>query len=243
MNPHVLIVDDDLRIRQMLSRYLLEEGFHVSAAENGQALRDALSKDPVDIVLLDLVLPGEDGLALAHEIRQSNPSIGIIMLTGRNDMVDRVIGLEMGADDYVAKPFHLREVLARIRSLVRRVTPASNETSTQSGIVEFEGWSLDFGRRRLTAPDGKEVVLTSGEFNLLTALATNAQHVLHRDRLMGITKGRGLSAFERTIDAQVVRLRKKIEPDPKHPAFIKSVRGVGYVFAAEVKGRDKFSDS
>ncbi|MBF9232660.1 response regulator [Microvirga alba] len=234
--PHVLIVDDDPRIRQMLSRYLSEEGFRTSTAEDGAAMRNVLQKDAADIILLDLILPGDDGLALTQEIRQTAPDAGIIMLTGRNDTIDCVIGLEIGADDYMAKPFHLREVLARIRSLLRRVhhiREERNEADTQT--FNFDGWLLDPGRRRLTAPDGRDVPLTSGEFDLLHVFVTHPQRVLKRDQLMGITKGRGWDAFDRSIDAQVVRLRKKVETDPKKPVLIKSVRGVGYVFAAEVK--------
>lgn len=241
--PHILIVDDDAKIRQMLTRYLTGEGIRVSAAANGAAMRDCLARVKVDLVLLDVVLPGEDGLQLAREIRShsSSPRLGIIMLTGRSDMVDMVVGLEVGADDYIAKPFHLREVLARIRSVLRRTQPAARAEpgpNSQPGpgeIIRFEGWGLDLGRRELKAPDGSEIALTTGEFNLLAAFATHPGRVLNRDQLMDLTRGCQWEAIDRSIDAQVARLRRKIEPDPKHPTLVKSVRGVGYVFTARIQ--------
>ena len=241
--PHILIVDDDAKIRQMLTRYLTGEGFQVSAAANGAAMRECLARVKVDLVLLDLVLPGEDGLQLAREIRSqpNDPSVGIIMLTGRSDMVDMVVGLEVGADDYIAKPFHLREVLARIRSVLRRTQPAApaepgpNSQLGVGEVIRFEGWWLDLGRRELKAPDGSEIALTTGEFDLLTAFATHPGRVLNRDQLMDLTRGRQWEAIDRSIDAQVARLRRKIEPDPKHPTLVKSVRGVGYVFTARIQ--------
>lgn len=236
---HILIVDDDSRIRQMLERYLSDEGFRVTTADSGAAVRAVLQKDNPDIILLDLILPGDDGLALAQEIRQTLPEAGIIMLTGRNDPVDCVVGLEVGADDYMAKPFHLREVLARIRSLLRRVHSAKEETADRQ-VLSFEGWSLDLGRRRLTAADGHEVMLTSGEFDLLQAFAKHPQRVLRREQLMDIAKGREWGPLDRSIDAQIVRLRRKVEADPRKPALIKSVRSVGYVFAATVRAGRQF---
>ena len=241
--PHILIVDDDTKIRQMLTRYLTGEGVKVSTAANGAAMRECLARVKVDLVLLDLVLPGEDGLQLAREIRSqpNGPSVGIIMLTGRSDMVDMVVGLEVGADDYIAKPFHLREILARIRSVLRRTQPAvpaelgPNSQLGVGEVIRFEGWWLDLGRRELKAPDGSEIALTTGEFDLLTAFATHPGRVLNRDQLMDLTRGRQWEAIDRSIDAQVARLRRKIEPDPKHPTLVKSVRGVGYVFTARIQ--------
>ncbi|NIX75049.1 response regulator [Microvirga terricola] len=240
--PHILVVDDDARIRQMLEHYLSDEGLRVTTADGGAAMRVALHKDNPDIILLDLILPGDDGLALAQEIRQRLPEAGIIMLTGRNDPVDLVVGLEVGADDCIAKPFHLREVLARIRSLLRRVHSAKGEKAGNQ-VLSFEGWSLDPGRRRLTGADGREVALTSGEFDLLHAFAKHPQRVLKREQLMDMTKGREWDPLGRSIDAQIVRLRKKVEADPKKPALIKSVRSVGYVFAATVRaGGNSYHD-
>ncbi|EIM28823.1 response regulator [Microvirga lotononidis] len=241
--PHILIVDDDARIRQMISRYLADEGFQVSAAANGEAMRECLTKSKIDLVLLDLVLPGEDGFQLAREVRArpSTGKTGIIMLTGRSDMVDMVVGLEVGADDYIAKPFHLREVLARIRSVLRRTQPTlplepSPMALPHAGdVIRFDGWRLDLGRRELKAPNGAEITLTTGEFELLATFARHPGRVLNRDQLMDLTRGRHWEAIDRSIDAQVARLRRKIETDPKHPMLVKSVRGVGYVFTGHVQ--------
>lgn len=240
---HILVVDDDARIRSMLRRYLKDEGFEISEAEDGQTLRSALAGKPADLVLLDLVLPGEDGFTLAHYIRQRS-STPIIMLTGKGDVIDRVAGLEAGADDYIAKPFHLREVLARIRTVLRRAqtTPSTaSSPATETAIhrngnptLRFEGWTLDCAKRELTNSDGKLVALTTGEFELLRAFTLNPNRVLDRDMLMDFVKGREWAAYDRSIDAQVVRLRKKIEGDPAHPKLIKTVRGAGYLFAATV---------
>lgn len=241
--PHILIVDDDAKIRQMLTRYLIGEGFRISSAANGVALRECLAHDKVDLVLLDLVLPGEDGFQLAREIRAqpSTGRIGIIMLTGRSDLVDTVAGLEVGADDYIAKPFQLREILARIRSVLRRTQPATaaepNPVAQRDAgeVIRFDGWRLDLGRRELKAPDGSEIALTTGEFELLATFARHPGRVLNRDQLMDLTRGRQWEAIDRSIDAQVARLRRKIEPDPKHPTLVKSVRGVGYVFTGQTQ--------
>jgi two-component system, OmpR family, response regulator len=234
---HILVVDDDARIRQMLIRYFQQEGYRVTGVADGAAMRAQLNARPVDVVLLDVVMPGEDGLTLAREIR-SMSDVGIIMLTGRNEVLDRVVGLEVGADDYVVKPFHLREVLARVKSVLRRRRPAP-EPAVRSpegagDVIRFDGWLLDTARRRLLSPSGEDVALTTGEFNLLAALAKHPGRVLSREALMDHTRGRGLKAFDRTIDAQIARLRKKIEPDPKNPTIVKSVRAVGYVFTAKV---------
>jgi DNA-binding response OmpR family regulator len=234
---HILVVDDDPRIRQMLVRYFEQEGYRVSAAADGVAMRAQLSAAPVDVILLDVVMPGEDGLTLAREIRAKS-NVGIIMLTGRDDVLDRVVGLEVGADDYIAKPFHLREVLARVKSLLRRRQPASDQPALSQerddNIIRFDGWVLDTNRRQLLSPKGTEIVLTTGEFDLLAALARHPGRVFNREALMDLTRGRSWEAFDRTIDAQIARLRKKIETDPKSPAIVKSVRGVGYVFTAKV---------
>ena len=234
----ILIVDDDAKIRQMLSRYFEGEGFQVTTAEDGTAMRKRLADTRVDLVLLDLVLPGDDGLQLAREIRAKS-DVGIIMLTGRSDLVDTVVGLEVGADDYVAKPFQLREVLARVKSVLRRTRPATpparpEGTPAQEEIIRFDGWQLNVGRRQLKAPGGTDLPLTTGEYDLLLAMARHPGRVLDRDRLMDLTRGREWEAFDRTIDAQIARLRKKIERDPKNPSLIKSVRGVGYVFTGAV---------
>ncbi|EHK78932.1 putative response regulator protein [Sinorhizobium meliloti CCNWSX0020] len=229
---HILVVDDDSRIRQMLSRYFEEEGYRVTLAGDGQEMRDCLDKQSIDIILLDLVLPGEDGLTLARDLR-ARSDVPLIMLTGRDDVVDRVVGLEVGADDYIAKPFHLREVLARVRGVLRRRQPQASATvDLASEVYSFEGLRLDIARRQLTSDDGNEILLTTGEFDMLCVLVKHAGRVLQRELLMDLTRGRNLEAFDRTIDAQIARLRRKIERDASQPALIKSVRGVGYVFSA-----------
>lgn len=232
----ILVVDDDPRIRQMLTRYFEQEGYRVSAAADGAAMRAQLNAKPVDVILLDVVMPGEDGLTIAREIRAKS-DVGIIMLTGRDEVLDRVVGLEVGADDYIAKPFHLREVLARVKSVVRRRKPAPEPVVRSEGggdVIRFDGWLLDTARRRLVSPGGEDIALTSGEFDLLAALAKHPGRVFSRETLMEHTRGHGLKAFDRTIDAQIARLRKKIERDPKSPTIVKSVRAVGYVFTAKV---------
>jgi len=240
-NPlHVLVVDDEPRIRSMLRRYLTGEGLKVSEAADGAALRARLEQEAIDLVLLDLVMPGEDGLSLARYIRQRS-DVPIIMLTGKAELIDRVVGLEAGADDYVAKPFELREILARIRTIMRRAgprRPAAAEKTPAGGEAEgalvFERFRLDLVRRELREATGKPVPLTAGEFDLLSAFARHPNRVLSREQLMDFVKGRDWAAYDRAIDTQVGRLRKKIEADPAHPALIKTVRGGGYIFAAAV---------
>ena len=226
----------------MLRRYLEGEGFTVGEAADGAAMRQVFEAEPPALVLLDLMMPGEDGLSLARYIRQHSQT-PIIMLTGKGELIDRVAGLEAGADDYVAKPFHLREILARIRTVLRRSQapePAASPPAAmpvqeaESEILHFQGWQMDLLRRELHRADGEAVPLTSAEFELLRAFATHPNRVLNRDQLMEQVKGREWSAFDRAIDTQIVRLRKKIETDPAHPTLIKTVRGAGYVFASAV---------
>jgi len=223
----------------MLGTYLEDEGFEVSLAENGEQLRAAMAAGEIDLVLLDQVIPGEDGLTHLRELRRRS-SVPVIMITGKGEMLDRIVGLEVGADDYIAKPFHLREVLARIRAVLRRSAPASSpnaeiaDASTEFGPLAFAGWTLDPRRRELRNARGEEVELTTGEFNLLLAFVRAPNRPLNRDQLMDLLRGRDWSPFDRSIDTQVGRLRKKIEADPKNPTLIKTVRGVGYVFTPEV---------
>jgi two-component system phosphate regulon response regulator OmpR len=236
---HILIVDDDPRLRSMLARYLIGEGFKVTEAADGAGMRAAMAEGRVDLVLLDLVLQSDDGLTLARELRSSS-TVGIIMLTGRSDIIDRVAGLEVGADDYIAKPFHLREVLARARSVLRRTrsmgpAPTPAPAKDTGGVYRFEGWELRVGQRRLLSPEGDDISLTGGEFDLLLAFVTHPGRVLTRDQLMDLTSARVWAAFDRSIDQRVARLRKRIEPDAAEPRFIKSVRGAGYMFAAAVQ--------
>jgi two-component system, OmpR family, response regulator len=237
--PHVLIVDDEPRIRTMLHRYLTGEGLKVSDAGDGAAMRAILEREAIDLVLLDLLMPGEDGLSLARHIRQHS-DIPVIMLTGKGDLIDRVVGLEAGADDYITKPFELREVLARIRTVIRRTAPRATGTASAppaavSEALVFEGWRLDLVRRELQRQDGAPVSLTAGEFELLRVFVSHPNRVLSREQLMDMVKGRDWAAYDRAIDTQVGRLRKKIEADSGDPTLIKTVRGGGYVFAAAVK--------
>src|SRR5579859_16164 len=234
--PHILVVDDDPLIRSLLRRYLTGESFRVSEAVDGAGVRAALAQGPIHAVLLDLVMPGEDGLSLARQIRQRS-NVPIIMLTGKGELIDRVVGLESGADDYVTKPFELRELLARIRAVLRRTSqqPLPELAAAPGETLLFEGWGLDLVKRELRDPAGSAVPLTAGEFELLRVFASNPNRVLSRDRLIELAKGREWASFDRAIDTQVGRLRKKIETDPANPTLIKTVRGGGYIFAAAVR--------
>jgi len=228
-NPHVLVVDDEREICEVLREYLVSEGYLVSVAHDGEDMRRVMTQSRVELVLLDVVLPGKDGMSLARSLRAEYPNIGIIMLTGRGDTMDRIIGLELGADDYLVKPFHLRELLARIKSISRRIEPA-DPPSTGDARLHFAGWHLDLAARELVSPDGDSIRLTGGEFALLAAFAANAHRVLSRDRLLDLVSGREAGPFDRTIDVQVGRLRRKLGDDPRNPAIIKTVRGGGYMF-------------
>jgi len=233
---HILVVDDQQEICELVREYLTDEGFRVSTANDGAGLREEMARSQVDLVILDLVLPGEDGLQLARELRGES-DIGIIMLTGRGETVDRIIGLEMGADDYLPKPFHLRELLARVKSVLRRASSRAQKEkpSGARARARFAGWHLDLSTRELVSPDGGEVRLTTGEFDLLAAFVNNANQVLSRDRLLDLARNREAGPFNRTIDVQVGRLRRKLEPDPQRPTMIKTVRGTGYIFTPTVE--------
>ena len=232
---HILVVDDDARIRRLVSRYLLKEGFRVSTAADGEEMQRVLDEGGVEVVLLDLILPGEDGLSLARKLRaQSN--VGIIMLTGKGEIVDRVVGLELGADDYVAKPFDNRELLARIRSLLRRLREVPRPPEAGQ-TARFSGWVLDLDSRELRTEEGREVRLTTAEFKLLATFVTNATLVLTRDQLLDHIADREWAPFDRSIDVLVGKLRRKIDTDPSKSSLIASVRGVGYKFTADVEMR------
>jgi len=233
-NGHILVVDDQQEICDVVREYLTSEGYRVSTAHDGTAMRRVLSQTPADLVILDLMLPGEDGLTLARSLR-SQSAIGIIILTGRGETVDRIIGLEMGADDYLPKPFHLRELLARVKSVLRRVQSRTGEgLQPARSRARFAGWGLDLSSRELTSPTGEAVRLTTGEFDLLAAFVGNANQVLSRDRLLDLARNREAGPFDRTIDVQVGRLRRKLEDDPQNPSLIKTVRGSGYIFTPAV---------
>jgi len=233
--PHILVVDDEEDVREVIREYLGEEGFEVRVARDGAGMRAMLAQAPADLVILDLVLPGEDGLSLARALRAES-EVGIIILTGRGETVDRIIGLEMGADDYLAKPFHLRELLARVNSVLRRVSArGAAKDPAQRAKARFAGWQLDMASRELTSPAGEGVRLTTGEFDLLVAFINNANQILSRDKLLDLARNREAGPFDRTIDVQVGRLRRKLEPDPQNPTIIKTVRGTGYIFTPSVE--------
>jgi two-component system OmpR family response regulator len=230
--PHILVVDDDREIRDLLNRFLVKHGLRVSTARDGVEMSRILDGAAIDLVVLDLMLPGEDGLSLCRKLR-STTTLPVIMLTAMGEDTDRIVGLEMGADDYLPKPFNPRELLARIKAVLRRVQslPAA---SPKGDTAKFDGWTLDLGSRRLTSPQGEEVELSTGEYDLLLAFATHPRRVLSRDQLLDLARGRTAAPFDRSVDIQVMRLRRKIEADPKEPRLIKTVRGGGYMFAAEV---------
>jgi len=232
-SPHVLIVDDDRELLRLLARFLERHGLRVSTARDGREMRQALADWRIELIVLDLMLPGENGLTLCRQLRASS-SMPIIMLTAMGEETERIIGLEMGADDYLPKPCSPRELLARIRSVLRRTRSTATSQSQRARILVFERWQLDLARRRLRSPDGFIVDLSPTEFELLAAFAEHPQQVLSRDQLLDLAHGRGAAPFDRTIDIQVSRLRRKIEPDPKSPELITTVRGGGYLFTPSV---------
>ncbi|MEO8309583.1 MAG: response regulator transcription factor [Caldimonas sp.] len=234
--PHLAVVDDEADITRLLATYLQANGFRVTQLHDGAALFRLMEEDAPALVLLDVGLPGADGFSIAREIR-ARWRCGVVMVTGRGDAVDKVVGLEIGADDYVTKPFDLRELLARIKAVLRRVSAVAPSAGAEAGERRrFAGWELDLSARRLLNPEGHEVALTSGEFDLLSTFLSHAGRVLSRDFLLGETRGREAGPFDRTIDVQVGRLRKKIEKDSDDPQLIKSVRGAGYILVAPVSG-------
>jgi two-component system, OmpR family, response regulator len=234
VTPHLLIVDDDKELCALLSKFLTRHGYRVSVAHDGKAMTQLLEASRINLVILDLMLPGDDGLALCRRLRASS-SLPIIMLTAMGEEVDRIIGLEMGADDYLPKVANPRELLARIRAVLRRSgTLDASPPADKNRILEFVGWRLDVVHRRLFSPTNALVPLRAGEFDLLLALAERPQRVLTRDQLLDLSRGRAANSFDRSIDVQISRLRRKIESDPKEPTLIKTVRNGGYILAASV---------
>lgn len=232
---HILIVDDHREMRDLVSRALAKEGFRVSTAGDGKAMRKVLADARIDLVLLDLMLPGEDGLSLCRSLRAGS-DIPIIMLTAKGDEIDRVIGLEMGADDYLPKPFGSRELVARIRAVLRRNSArAPSAGQDKPKRYRFERWTFDIDRRELLGDDGIAVALSTGEFDLLLALVEHPQRTLSRDQLLDLARHRAANAFDRSMDTQVSRLRKKIEHNPSDPKIIKTVWGGGYIFSPDVR--------
>ncbi|MCX8996756.1 response regulator [Rhizobiaceae bacterium BDR2-2] len=233
--PHILVVDDHKEIRDLLARYLTQNGLRVSTASGGNEMRQQMRAAAIDLVILDVMMPGEDGLTLCKFLRQSS-DVPIVLLTAVSEETDKVVGLEIGADDYVTKPFNPRELLARIRALLRRARSAETaRPAAESRQYRFGEWSLDALRRTLTGKDGVEVPLGSAEFRLLLAFVSRPGVVLSRDQLLDITAGRSAQVFDRSIDNLVSRLRRRIEPDPQQPTFIKTVWGDGYTFAGTVE--------
>jgi two-component system, OmpR family, response regulator len=245
---HIAIVDDEPDITRLLGTYLQAQGYRTTALQSGAALMALMPHDAPALVLLDLGLPGEDGFSIARQLRE-HWRCGLVIVTGRGDAIDKVVGLEVGADDYVTKPFDLRELLARIKAVLRRLAPAeaapaaaapppapaaAEPRAAARETLGFAGWRLDTAARTLTGPGGEPVALTTGEFDLLCAFARHPGRVLSRDFLLELTRGRGAAPFDRTIDVQVGRLRKKLEADPEDPQIIKSVRGAGYILVPAV---------
>jgi DNA-binding response OmpR family regulator len=236
LQPHVLALDDDPSIRQIVSEYLSENELRVTAVANSKELAAVMARETIDLVVLDLRLQGEDGMQIARRLREQS-SIPILMLTGRADEADRVMGLELGADDYLTKPFSPRELLARIRALLRRARAQATVADEIAKVraFRFGQWELNVGLRKLKNPEGKPVELTNGEFSLLTAFLSSPQRVLTRDQLLDLSRLHNAEVYDRSIDLQVLRLRRKIEDDAANPRFIVTQRGAGYVFSVAVE--------
>lgn len=230
----VLIVDPDEVGRSALAQQLALEGFNVRDTGGAVGMHQCLAHDGIDLILLDLVLPDVDGLQLAREVRSLSWKVGLIMMASRTDVIDRIVGLELGADDYILKPFHIRELIARMKCILRRLQPMMPTSSMGEQVFSFDGWQFNPARRKLTSPLGHDVVLTSGEYELLKVFVDHPGQVLTRNQLMDLTRGREWNGLDRVVDAQIVRLRKKIEIDPRNPQLIKSVRGAGYVFTSRL---------
>lgn len=234
-STHILVVDDDAEIRDLLGDYLRKNGYQVTGVADGKGMSAALEREQINLVLLDLMLPGEDGLVLCRNLR-AHSNIPVIMLTARGDETDRIVGLEMGADDYLPKPFNPRELLARIKSVLRRAQQVSpeNHAIEDSRYIQFGEWKLDVTARHLVAGDGLVVTLSGAEYRLLKIFLEHPNRVLSRDQLLDLTQGRETEPFDRSIDVQVSRLRQRLRDDAKEPCIIKTVRGEGYVLATSV---------
>lgn len=235
---HIAVVDDEEQIRAAVGEYLELHGFRVSLADGGESLRKVMAGgDPIDLVILDLNMPGEDGLTIARHLREHH-NMGIVILTAAGQTVDRVVGLEIGADDYMTKPFDLRELLARVKSVLRRVAPApaTKPPGRSDAVVRFGSHTLDTETHTLVDKDGRDVPLTSMEYDLLRAFANAPNRVLNRDQLLDMAHNRDNEPFDRSIDVRVARLRRKIEKDPSKPQVIKTIRGAGYMFLPDAEG-------
>lgn len=236
-SPHLLVVDDHQEIRELLERFLSDHGYRVSVAADGQQMKKSLDGHAIDLVILDLMLPGEDGLTLCRNLRVES-AIPVIMLTAMGEETDRIVGLEMGADDYLAKPFNPRELLARIKAVLRRASGFQERQVTESSpALHFNGWTLTPHNRELVDQENVLIPLSSAEFALLMAFVSHPGRVLSRDQLLDLARGRDSRAFDRAIDTLVSRLRRKLGDDPRTPKIIKTVRGGGYMFAAKVSDK------
>lgn len=231
--PHILIVDDDREIRDLISRFLTKNGFRVDAAANGREMRAALVASNIDLVVLDRVMPGEDGLHLCRDLRKES-RVPVILLTLLGSDTDRIVGLEMGADDYLTKPFNPQELLARIKAVLRRANDLPVKATGRARRLAFAGWVIDRVARELISPERVRVTLTDGEFDLLQAFAEHPHLTLTREQLLDLTRGRSAVAFDRSIDMQITRLRRKIEADAEAPELIKTIRNKGYIFTPDV---------
>ena len=238
----ILLIDDEATLREPLAEYLTGQGFVVHEAESAAKARSLIAQTPPDLVLLDIMMPGEDGLSLCRHLVETT-ALPVILLTARGEATDRIVGLEMGADDYVVKPFEPRELVARIRSVMRRTNRADTPSPDDNLIFQFEGWTLDPLKQRLTNPDGAVVPISTAEFRLLCAFLESPRQVLDRDQLLDRVQGRAAHLFDRAVDNQVSRLRRKIETDTRDPQFILTVRGGGYRFAGDVKRAPKSTDT
>ncbi|MGB0682978.1 MAG: response regulator [Magnetovibrionaceae bacterium] len=236
--PLILVVDDDREIRDLLARFLKNHAFRVATAADGKEMWSVLEDRGVDLIVLDLMLPGEDGLSLCAKLRNQT-DIPVIMLTAMGEETDRIVGLEIGADDYLPKPFNPRELLARMKAVMRRVEqrPRIVGAEEAGAVLSFDDWTLDRDSRRLLNPEGDHVHLSTGEYDLLVVLASHPGRVLSRDQLLDLARGRDAQPYDRSIDVQISRLRRKLELDPKEPTLIKTVRGGGYLFSPTVKAK------
>jgi two-component system OmpR family response regulator len=232
-SPHILVVEDDREIRTMVSRFLSKNGCRVTVAEDARSMDRALGTARIDLIVLDIMLPGEDGLSICRRLRTTS-TLPVIMLTAAGDPVARVVGLEMGADDYVAKPFNPHELLARIKAVLRRATALPDTDAGANDVIQFAGWQINPVSREVRNPEGTRVILTSAEFDLLFTFCRHARRTLTRDQLLDLSQRRAAGALDRSIDILVSRIRRKIETDPRDPQFIKTVRSGGYVFTPEV---------
>jgi two-component system, OmpR family, response regulator len=232
---HILVVDDDMQVRQLVARFFRDNGYRVTGARDSREMRETLASATIDLIVLDLMLPGVSGLDLCRELRASS-SVPIIMLTAKGEDTDRIVGLELGADDYLPKPFNPRELLARVRAVLRRAAAVHDPDRPIGGrLISFAGYTLDTQRREVTSPQGVAIDLSGGEYDLLLAFLEHPNRVLSRDRLLELARNRSADPFDRSIDVQVSRLRRKLEIDEEAPVLIKTVRGAGYIFVPVVK--------